>query len=198
MTRPLSTGKTTGFLTTVALCMPTIVFAAAGGSGETTTTTKPDPAKICQAQGKVYDKETKKCVKKEAFLDQESLFESGRAFAYAGKYEEALEILSRAPDQQDSRILNLKGFSHRKLGDIGKGISYYKHSIAVDPEYALVREYYGEALLQQGNLAAAENQLKMIRAICENKSCDAYKQLHAAITDFKASGHVGKNGTTRW
>ncbi|MGB7286791.1 MAG: tetratricopeptide repeat protein [Salaquimonas sp.] len=160
-------------------------FAVAAGGGTTTPTPKPKPAAICLKKGEVFNKETKKCEKKEAVLDQDSLFESGREFAYAGQYEKAIEILSYAPDQLDARILNMKGFSHRKLGQIEKGMAYYKHSIAIDPQYALVREYYGEALLQIGDLAAAQEQLKQIKQICQSSDCEPYTQLHAAITDFE-------------
>lgn len=154
------------------LSSPSAVFAAGGGGGDTTPT--------CPA-GKVYDKKTKKCVTKSSLKDQESIFEAGRTLAYAGKYEQAIEVLFRAPDKTDKRVLNMLGYSHRKLGMIDTGIAYYKHSIALDPQYTLVREYYGEALLQKGDLAGAQHQLEAIRSICQGEECNSYKMLLAAL-----------------
>lgn len=127
-------------LLAASLSVPATGFAAGGGGGggnDTPTCTN----------GKVYDKKTKKCVSKSSLNDQESIFEAGRTLAYAGEYDAAINLLLRAPDKNDKRVLNMLGYSHRKLGMIDTGIAYYKHSIAVDPQYALVREYYGEALL---------------------------------------------------
>ena len=187
--------KTTAMALLLSIAIPSQVLAA--GSDTPTTSTKPKPEETCRKLGKVYNKETKKCEKKQAGLDQESIFESGRAYAYAGQYDEALAIFSLAPQQLDPRVLNMKGFSHRKLGNIEKGIAYYKHSIAIDPDYTLVREYYGEALLQIGDVAAAENQLDTIRAICKSEECEPYQQLFAAISDYKSGGSFG-NSVSQW
>lgn len=180
---------------TATIAFPSLSHAAGGGSDGTPT---PKPAKVCLKKGEVYNKVTKKCEKKEAVLDQDSLFESGREFAYAGQYEQALAIFARAPDQLDPRILNLKGFSYRKLGQIEKGMAHYKHSIAIDPKYALVREYYGEALLQIGDLAAAKSQLKQIHEICETDNCQSYVQLHAAISSFENGLSPDQRNIQRW
>lgn len=180
----------------IAISAPNLATAAGGDSG--TPSAKPQPAKICFKKGEVYNKKTKKCEKKEAVLDQDSLFESGREFAYAGQYEEALAIFDLAPNQLDPRILNMKGFSYRKLGQIEKGMAHYKHSIAIDPEYALVREYYGEALLQVGDLAAAKEQLSKIEAICASQNCESYAQLYAAISDFESGASPEDRNIQRW
>ncbi len=177
------------------MVFPNIAHAAGGGSD---STPKPAPAKICLKKGEVYNKKTKKCEEKEAVLDQDSLFESGREFAYAGQYEQALAIFALAPNQLDPRVLNMKGFSYRKLGQIEKGMAHYKHSIALDPQYALVREYYGEALLQIGDLDAAKKQLSKIKTICEVENCEPYIQLHAAITDFESGLTPDQRNTQRW
>lgn len=178
-----TTLKQASLAVAISLALPAGAYAAGGGT--TTPTAKPSPQAQCKKLGKVYNKQTKKCEKKEAVLDQDSLFESGREFAYTGDYEGALAIFALAPDQLDARILNMKGFSHRKLGQIEKGMAFYKHSIAVDPTYTLVREYYGEALLQIGDVAAAKNQLNTIKDICQSENCEPYQQLFAAISDYQ-------------
>jgi len=187
--------KTTALALLLSIAIPSLVLAA--GSDTPTPVTKPTPEETCLKLGKVYNKETKKCEEKQAGLDQESIFESGRAYAYAGQYVEALAIFELAPEPFDPRVLNMKGFSHRKLGQIEKGMAYYKHSIAIDPEYTLVREYYGEALLQIGDLAAAQNQLDTIKTLCKSEKCEPYQQLFAAISDYKSGGDF-ENRVSRW
>jgi hypothetical protein len=39
------------------------------------------------------------------------------------------------------------GYSHRKEGRVKVGIGYYHEALLNDPNYTLVREYLGEALL---------------------------------------------------
>ena len=195
MKRSATMMKTTAMALFLSITVPAQVLAA--GSDTPTTSTKPKPEEACRKLGKVYNKETKKCEEKQAGLDQESIFESGLAYAYAGQYEEALAIFSLAPEPLDPRVLNLKGFSHRKLGEIEKGMAYYKHSIAIDPEYTLVREYYGEALLQIGDVAAAEDQLDTIKSLCKSEECQPYKQLFAAISDYRSSGRF-EDSVSRW
>ena len=73
----------------VALSVPAASLAAGGGSDSDTPT--------C-GNGEVYDKTAKKCVSKSSLNDQESIFEAGRALAYAGEYGEAIDLLSRAPN----------------------------------------------------------------------------------------------------
>lgn len=181
----------------VALSAP--AYAAGGDSdGGSSSTTKKPQIKKCWFKNQVYNKKTKKCEKKEAVLDQDSIFDTGRELAYAGKYEDAITVLALAPNQNDKRVLNMMGYSHRKIGKLNQGIAYYKHSISVDPKYVLVREYYGEALLQKGDLGAAKAQLNAIKAICEGSDCKSYKQLHAAISNFENGLPIDQRKTVTW
>jgi tetratricopeptide (TPR) repeat protein len=162
---------------------------AAGGSSS-------DSTPSC-ANGKVYDKKTKKCVPKEASLDQDSFFETGRALAYSGNYQEAINILKAAPQKDDERVLNMLGFAHRKLGKTEIAVAYYKHSISLNPRYELVREYYGEALLGMGDLSAAHNQLDAIAGIC-GRDCESYQALHAAISAHELGLPADQQNLQRW
>ncbi|STV90669.1 Predicted O-linked N-acetylglucosamine transferase, SPINDLY family [Klebsiella michiganensis] len=58
--------------------------------------------------------------------------------------------------------LELPGYATRKLGRTDEGIGYYQRSIALDPTYAKVREYLGEAWLAKGRPDLAKEQLKTI------------------------------------
>ena len=82
--------------------------------------------------------------------------------AMAGRYDEAIAVLSLAANKQDPRILNYLGYSHRHSGRVTVGLGYYEEALRIDPNYTLVREYLGEAHLQIGDLAGAQQQLMEI------------------------------------
>ncbi len=175
-----------------AALLTTGAMAAGGGSDDTSTTT----TKQCEA-GKVWDKQKNDCVPKTSLLDQESLFEAGRSLAYNGNYKGAIELLSAVPNRTDARVLNMLGYANRKLGNREQAIAYYKHSMAVDPSYALVREYYGKALLEEGDVHAARNQLSIIGKLC-GEDCEIYGQLHTAIEAHVAGLPRSELPAARW
>jgi len=153
-------------------------------AGEGTTTTKPAPS--CK-KGKMWDKKKKKCVKvkKESNLSDDNLYQVAKDFAYNKRYEDALEVLNLAANQNDPRILNYKGFSTRKLGNVEAGLVYYQAAIKADPTYTLAREYMGEAFLQLGKVDKAVEQLDAIKSIC-GTNCREYALLDEQIKAFVA------------
>jgi tetratricopeptide (TPR) repeat protein len=160
------------------LVLPLLAAPAltAGGGGQE------DPPK-CPA-GKVLDKKTNKCVDAQrGAVDDDSLYAYGRALAHGGRYGEAITILSLAADKTDPRILNYLGYSHRKAGRVTVGLGYYQEALRHNPDYTLVREYMGEAYLQQGNVEAAKEQLTEIERRC-GKGCEEYAELAKQIDDY--------------
>ncbi len=138
-------------------------------------------------KGKVWDKKTKKCVNAQrGAVDDDSLYAAGRYLAEQGRYGEAITILSLAADKTDPRILNYLGYSHRKAGRVTVGLGYYQEALRQNPDYTLVREYMGEAYLQQGNVDAAREQLTEIEKRC-GKGCEEYALLAKQIDDYLKS-----------
>ncbi|MCX7304542.1 MAG: tetratricopeptide repeat protein [Hyphomicrobiales bacterium] len=134
--------------------------------------------------GKVWDKKTQKCVDAQrGAVDDDSLYEAGRFLAMNGRYGEAITILSLAADKTDPRILNYLGYSHRKAGRVVVGLGYYQEALRNNPDYTLVREYMGEAYLQQGNVDAARGQLVEIEKRC-GKGCREYALLAEQIDAY--------------
>jgi tetratricopeptide (TPR) repeat protein len=134
--------------------------------------------------GKVWDKKTKKCVDAQrGAVDDDSLYAAGRYLAEQGRYGEAITLLSLAADKTDPRILNYLGYSHRKAGRVTVGLGYYQEALRHNPDYTLVREYMGEAYLQQGNVAAAKEQLTEIEKRC-GKGCEEYAELAEQIDAY--------------
>ena len=151
------------------------VFASpALSAGEDTQT----PA--CK-KGEIYDKKTKKCVKRTSeSLSDESRTDYAYTLAKAERYAEALEVLGTLRGPPSAEALNYKGFATRKLGRAEEGIGYYLQSVALDPRYAKVREYLGEAYVEQGQRKLAEEQLVAIETIC-GRNCEEYRDLAEAL-----------------
>jgi tetratricopeptide (TPR) repeat protein len=156
------------------------VFSAGeggGGGGQTPQCKK----------GEVYDKKLKKCVTpKQGMLDDDNIYEAGRALAMTGRYDEAIAVLSLAADKKDPRILNYLGYSHRHSGRVTVGLGYYEEALRIDPNYTLVREYLGEAHLQIGDLAGAQEQLREIEKRT-GKGSREYGMLSERIDHFTRS-----------
>jgi Flp pilus assembly protein TadD len=123
------------------------------------------------------------CVKKQAgVLPDGALTDYAYALAKAGRYGEALGVLDLLKDPNTAVALNYRGYATRKLGRTDEGIGYYLKSVALDPHYAQVREYLGEAYLVKGDMASAKAQLQAIKGIC-GTVCEEYQHLAVAIAD---------------
>lgn len=154
------------------------VFAAGSSSGDapaaTQTTTK------CK-NGEVYDKHKKKCVKpNKSSMNDTELFEAARELAYAGQYQNAINVLKVAKNQNDPRILNYMGFANRKAGRVDLAMTYYRKALAIDANYLLARSYMGQGLIAQGKIEEARAQLIEIRDR-GGKDTYAYRSLYDAL-----------------
>ena len=151
--------------------------AGEGGGGGDGGSTK------CK-KGEVWDKKLKKCVApKYGMLDDDNIYEAGHDLAMAGRYDEAIAVLSLAENKQDPRILNYLGYSHRHSGRVTVGLGYYEEALRINPDYTLVREYLGEAYLQLGDVASAKNQLSEIEKRC-GTGCKEYTVLSDQLAKF--------------
>lgn len=170
----------------------TIIFAAmlaisgsalaAGGGGTGTS-----PATLKCKQGEVVKdvvkNGTKKkiCVKADAgILPDEELYQQGRALAKEGHYDWALQVLAHIQNQNDPRVLNYTGYSHRKAGRLEIGIAYYRKALAINPNFVLAREYLGEGYVAAGRIDLAKAELVEIEKRC-GIGCEEYKDLFSAI-----------------
>ena len=95
-------------------------------------------------------------------------------------YERAIERAGRALeyDAQYYEALNLQGFAWRNLKNYEKSLAAYAACIALAPDYAPAREYYGQALLESGNRKGAEEQLAYLKKL---NSEEHVKLLEAAL-----------------
>ena len=77
----------------------------------------------------------------------------------------ALKVSQRAfgphPD-----LLTYLGFANRKLKNFDLAEQYYKAALAIAPDHLGAIEYYGEMLLERGDLAGAKRMLAQLDTIC--------------------------------
>lgn len=182
MRRHLVIGATAILLGVFLAGSPVLAMGSGGDSGGASKTTQK-----CK-KNQVWDKKKQKCVlPKQGMLDDESIFEAGRDLAYAGRYDEAINVLTMAADKRDPRILNFLGYAHRKSGRVNVGLGYYLEALRIDPNYTLVREYLGEAYLQIGDMAKAKGQLAEIEKR-KGMDCAEYRVLSAQIEAASKAG----------
>lgn len=179
-------------LVPVCLCVA-IVFAAPFFMGGLTPLTPQAHAAGSGGQdcrkGEVYSRRKGECVKKSSSndYDADDIYQTAAAWSSKGEHAEAISVLWLADGKETAPILNLLGYSNRKLGRIDIGLAYYRQAIALDPKYTLVREYYGEGLLQKGDLAGARTQLDILGGLCGTEKCSEYLQLADAISKYEAA-----------
>lgn len=138
-------------------------FAFAAGSDDTAPPATTGTTTTC-AQGQIFDPEAKTCKNpQDASLGDDTRFNAVRELAYAGRYSDALAALDAMQEGDSDRVLTYRGFITRKSGDMAGGMAFYARALAVNPDNNLARSYMGQALVEQGDIAAAARQLDEIR-----------------------------------
>jgi tetratricopeptide (TPR) repeat protein len=136
---------------------------------------------------KASNKNKPACKPHRGDLSDEEIFNGAYWLARNKQYREALDLLAKAKNHDDPRLLAVTGFVTRKLGDVDGAFPFYARALEIKPDYVQAREYLGEAYLSKGDLAHANEQLGEIERRC-GKSCVAYTELARQIEQFK----VGK------
>ena len=110
----------------------------------------------------------------------------GKQDAAAKKYRRALERSQNSVrlDSTYHEAWNLVGFTSRKLGDYPNSFAAYRVALKLKPDFALAHEYYGEGLLETGDLAGAQQQLVALR---ECGTPELIAELEGAITKYAAA-----------
>jgi tetratricopeptide (TPR) repeat protein len=110
------------------------------------------------------------------------------------KYRRALDRCQRAVelDSTYAEAWNLIGFTSRKLGDYPHSFSAYRVALRLKPDFALAHEYYGEGLVETGDLAGAQQQLAALRRL---GTSDLIAELEDAIAKYE-SAHPAVAGAT--
>jgi len=88
------------------------------------------------------------------------------------------------PDDAD--VLNLLGYSHRKLKDYEQAETYYLQALAIEPKHRGANEYLGELYLETDRLDLAEQRLNVLDKACF-LPCKQYRKLKKAVKEYKAT-----------
>ncbi len=132
-------------------------------------------------RGQIYSQRSRRCVQaRSEILTDEAVTDYAYALAQAERFDEALEVLDTVQNPNTPKALNYRGYITRKLGRTEEGIAYYLKSVALDPQYAQVREYLGEAYVTQGKIDLAREQLQVIQTLCGTQ-CEEYRDLAEVI-----------------
>lgn len=131
-------------------------------------------------KGESWSSEKGKCIKKDTSSKADDIYLKGKKLAKDGQYSQAIAVLSSIEAKNDPRVLNMLGYSNRKLGRYDVAFSFYNKALEINPKYTLARSYLGEGLAELGRIKEAKQQLSKIGEQC-GASCDEYKALEAAI-----------------
>ena len=101
---------------------------------------------------------------------------------YAQAIEDLREALADSP--RDADVLNLLGFSHRKIGETDQAFDYYQQALAIDPNHRGANEYLGELYLETDQLANAEKRLEVLNGACFF-GCLEHDELKEAIEKYR-------------
>jgi tetratricopeptide (TPR) repeat protein len=171
------------FFATALACSASLSLAAGSGSSEgASPAPKASPKFAGCKKGfvKVMRNGKAVCSKKTSELTDEELYNQGAALALDGEYAWALEVLGAIKNQNDPRVLNYTGYSHRKSGRLETAVSYYRKALEINPNFVLAREYLGEGYLAAGRVDLAKVELGEIARRCGTQ-CTEYQELNKAI-----------------
>jgi len=161
--------------------------------GERYSERKRDCVKTSCGAGQVWSSGVDACLDgNSASVTAEALYLAAADLVLEARYADALPLHFRIRDRNNPQVLNLIGYSTRKLGDVDKGIDYYHRALAIDPNYTKARQYLGEAYLLKDDVAKAKEQLMEIADRCGGP-CDDYELLVKAI-----AAHVTGEANTDW
>ena len=84
------------------------------------------------------------------------------------RYAQAIESLERARASFGAHpdILTYLGFANRKLHHYDVAEHYYREALAAEPRHKGATEYYGELLVERGNISGAKAMLARLDTMC--------------------------------
>ncbi len=101
-------------------------------------------------------------------------------------YRKAVPLLKKADQDFENHadVLNLLGYSYRKMKDFELALQYYQRALQIEPEHRGANEYLGELYLETRKLAKAEERLQVLDKVCIF-GCEEYDDLREAIATYK-------------
>ncbi len=102
---------------------------------------------------------------------------------FQGAVSHLNNVLVSQPNNPD--VLNLMGFSKRKLGDQTGAMEYYDKALSLQPNHIGANEYLGELYLEMKLPAKAQERLDVLQQACGN--CEEYGELKEKIEKYNST-----------
>lgn len=108
-----------------------------------------------------------------------------------GDYQAAIKALDalHQEDPENADVLNLRGFSYRKMGDVDNALSNYQAALELEPKHRGANEYLGQLYLETDQLGKAEERLAVLDKACFF-GCKQYSQLKKSIKAYKQDNGI--------
>ena len=104
-----------------------------------------------------------------ASVDGDTVYVAAVALINEKKYDDAIAELQIAAQKFGPHpdVLTYLGFANRKLRNFDIAETYYKRALAVTPNHLGANEYFGELMIERGDMQGAKKQLAKLDALCE-------------------------------
>lgn len=104
-------------------------------------------------------------------------------------YEQATPLLQRAveKDPGNADAWNYLGYVNARADRHEAALGYYGKALALQPKHRGANEYLGELYLKMGDVAKAEERLKVLDDACFF-GCAEYDLLKKAVNEYKQTG----------
>lgn len=106
-----------------------------------------------------------------------------------GDYTTAIDQLKALHREDVADVVNLIGYSYRKLGNYAESKHYYEIALQDDPNHVRTWQYYGLWQLEQGNREQAQYHLNKVAQLAGTDSSE-YRSLASALEQQPGTGLV--------
>ena len=103
------------------------------------------------------------------------------------KFGEAIAELSKV-DKVDADVLNLLGYSNRKLQNYDTALEYYQQALQLEPEHKGANEYLGQLYVETGKIEKAKERLAVLDDACFF-TCSEYRSLKRSIEAYETQNN---------
>ena len=117
-----------------------------------------------------------------------SAYERAVKLVEAADYKTAIRVLKKLNRKEPGNpdVLNMLGYSHRKLGRLEPAFGYYREALALEPLHRGANEYLGELYLETGELDKAQERLARLAEACPS-NCEERRELAEAIRAYQTA-----------
>ena len=142
------------------------------------TTDRGSDGKTELAPDKADDKSDRP--RKRRSSDWRDTYRQAVALINDARFEEAIALLEPLTVERSPDVLNELGYAQRRLGRLAEARGFYEQALALDADHRGALEYYGELLVQIGEIERARGHLTQLAGLCA-AACNEYLDLKQVI-----------------